>query len=202
MYSRAESLALVPGNSCSENILATTSPGICLEKKIPVQVFLHEHYCRLYHDWCCSAAPIFDDAKNLIGVLDVSNNDKSKHYPYIFDLVKMTAKSIGLEFDYRKMQNDYHKKYHYFNSVIDKLPEGVLLFDEKKNLTHLNRQARACLGSSAQDFIGNNIASITKNFNEIQANITKRQTVDQCAVYYPTRPVGRRGLYPGVEGLS
>lgn len=178
MYSRAESLALVPGGSCSENVLATTSPGICIENKAPVQVFLHEHYCQLYHDWCCSAAPIFDDENNLIGVLDVSNNDKSKHYPYIFDLVKMTAKSIGLEFDYRRMRNDFKKKYHYFNYVMDDMPEGLILFDEKKNLAYLNKQARTVLGGSAQDFLGENITAITKNYDEIRANIQsgKRST--------------------------
>lgn len=145
---------------------------------MPVQVFLHEHYCQLYHDWCCSAAPIFDDENKLIGALDVSNNNKSKHYPYILDMVKMTAKSIGLEFDYQRMRNDFQTKHYYFNQVLDDLPEGLILFDEQKNLAHLNKQARTLLGDSSQDLIGENISAITRNYDEIQANIQsgKRST--------------------------
>ena len=56
----AEMLTLVPGASCSEKLIGTTSPGISLIQKKPIQVSSHEHFCQQYHNWCCSSAPIFD----------------------------------------------------------------------------------------------------------------------------------------------
>jgi len=116
MQGVAEGLAVVPGGSFHENVLGTTSPGICIEKKIPIQVLMYEHYCQLFHSWCCTAAPIFDQSGNFIGSLDVSNLDKSRHHPYLLDFVRMTARTIGLEFSYRMLQRDFARTYHYDQS--------------------------------------------------------------------------------------
>ena len=154
MYSTAETLAVVPGASCSEAVIGTTSPGICLVQKMPVQVFKLEHYCQLYHEWCCSAAPILDDQGNLIGTLDMSNLDPNLHPPYLLDLVKMTAKTIEAELSYRLLRDDFNKSYHYFNLVVNNLPEALIFFDKNDKIAHVNRNAVKILGQPAQHYIG------------------------------------------------
>jgi len=78
MYSIGESLNIVAGASCLETVLGTTSPGICLARQVPLQVFKLEHYCQLYHTWCCSAAPIFDSQGGLVGTLDLSTGSEQQ----------------------------------------------------------------------------------------------------------------------------
>ena len=87
MFNLAESLSLVPGASCSENVIGTTSPGVCLVSRNPIQIFSREHYCQLYHDWCCSAAPVFDRQGNLLGTLDSSIT--MKNYITVILVVKL-----------------------------------------------------------------------------------------------------------------
>lgn len=151
MYGAAEELAVMPGSTFKEKIMGTTSPGICTEKKIPIQVMMYEHYCSLFHSWCCSAAPIFDQFGNFIGSLDISNRDKSKHHSYLLDFVRMTAQTVGLEFSYRTLQGDLRKTYHYMNGILEDSPRSLVCFDKQEGLTHINKTARKMVDASVVD---------------------------------------------------
>ncbi len=163
MSTVAELVNVVPGGSCTEDILGTTAPGICLSQKIPVQVFQQEHYCQLWHEWCCSAAPIFDNTGNLLAALDVSNLSRERHPVYLLDLVKMTARAIQLEYNYRELQGDFKRSCHYFNMVINNSSDPLLFFNKDDTLTHLNKKAASLLGSNARNYIGKSLQDISKD---------------------------------------
>jgi transcriptional regulator of acetoin/glycerol metabolism len=126
MRSVAETVAVVPGGCFLESVQGTTSPGICIEQKIPIQVRMHEHFCRLFHSWCCTAAPIFDQSGNFVGSLDVSNLDPKRHPAYLMDFITMTSRTIGLELSYRMLQSDMRSAYRQFQS---RRPEPVIVTD-------------------------------------------------------------------------
>ncbi len=162
MSTAAELLNVVPGGSCTEDILGTTAPGICLSQQVPVQVYQQEHYCQLWHEWCCSAAPIFDDTGNLLATLDVSNLSRERHPAYLLDLVKMTARAIQLEYNYRVLQGDFKRSCHYFNMVINTSSDALLFFNKDDTLTHLNKKAAALLGSDSKNCLGKTLQDIAK----------------------------------------
>jgi transcriptional regulator of acetoin/glycerol metabolism len=163
MYSIGESLNIVAGASCLETVLGTTSPGICLARQVPLQVFKLEHYCQLYHTWCCSAAPIFDSQGGLVGTLDLSNRDREQHPPHLLDLVTMTAGTIQAEYNYRILQDDFKKSYYYFNMVVNNLPDAMIFFDLDDKISHLNRNAAKLLGASAKQLVGKHVQTIFPN---------------------------------------
>jgi PAS domain S-box-containing protein len=175
MYSTGESLNVVAGAMCSEEVLGTTSPGICLVQKVPLQVFKQEHYCQLYHTWCCSSAPILDSQGGLIGILDLSNRDRELHPPHILDLVKMTARSIQLELNYRILQDDFKKSYYYFNMVVNNFPDALIFFDKDDKISHLNRSAMRLLGTASSQFIGKQVQAISPNYARIKQELTNGQ---------------------------
>jgi len=164
MYSIGESLNIVAGASCLETVLGTTSPGICLARQVPLQVFKLEHYCQLYHTWCCSAAPIFDSQGGLVGTLDLSNRDREQHPPHLLDLVTMTAGTIQAEYNYRILQDDFKKSYYYFNMVVNNLPDAMIFFDLDDKISHLNRNAVKLLGASSQQLVGKHVQTILPNY--------------------------------------
>ncbi len=124
MRNVAEKASVIPGGSFLENILGTTSPGICIEKKIPIQVLKYEHYCELFHSWCCTAAPIFDQSGNFVGTVDVSNLNRDTHPAYLLDFLSMTARTIGLELSYRVLQGDFKKACHYIRDLFGGADSG------------------------------------------------------------------------------
>ncbi|WP_052359978.1 sigma-54-dependent Fis family transcriptional regulator [Solidesulfovibrio alcoholivorans] len=171
MYSAGEALNVVAGASCLESVLGTTSPGICLARKVPLQVFRQEHYCRLYHTWCCSAVPLFNSQGELIGTLDLSNRDKDVHPASLLDLVKMTASSIQAEYNYRILQDDFKKSYYYFNMVVDNMPEALIFFDRDDKISHLNRNATKLLGTSAEQLVGKQAKAVFSNYDGIKQEL-------------------------------
>jgi sigma-54 dependent transcriptional regulator, acetoin dehydrogenase operon transcriptional activator AcoR len=175
MYSTGESLNIVAGASCSEAVLGTTSPGICLVQKVPLQVFKQEHYCQLYHTWCCSAAPLLDSQGELIGTLDLSNRDRDLHPPYILDLVKMTASAIQAEYNYRILQGDFKKSYYYFDMVVNNLPDALVFFDRDDKISHLNTNAIKLLGAASRQLIGKQVQTIFPNYSGIKQELKDGQ---------------------------
>ena len=51
---------LAPGNLAAESASGTNAIGTCLVEHTPVETLASEHYCRSFHGWFCSAAPIRD----------------------------------------------------------------------------------------------------------------------------------------------
>uniref|UniRef100_I2PWN4 Transcriptional activator of acetoin/glycerol metabolism n=1 Tax=Desulfovibrio sp. U5L TaxID=596152 RepID=I2PWN4_9BACT len=175
MYSTGESLNVVAGASCLETVLGTTSPGICLVQKVPLQVFKQEHYCQLYHTWCCSATPLFDSQGELIGTLDLSNRDQSLHPASLLDLVKMTARSIQAEYNYRVLQDDFKKSHYYFNMMVNSLPDALIFFDRDDKISHINGNAVKLLGTSSMQLVGKQAKAIFSNYSGITRELNTGQ---------------------------
>ena len=175
MYSVGESLNLVAGGSCLENVVGTNSPGICLVQKLPVQVFSREHYCRLYHDWCCSAAPILDSQGGLIGTLDLSNRNEKLHPADVLDLVKLSANTIQSEYNYRVLHDDFKKSYYYFNMIVNTLPEALIFFDRNDDISYLNKNAVKLLGGNSEQFVGKHVDDVFPNFSKIKQRMNTGQ---------------------------
>lgn len=189
MYSMSESVSLVHGASCSEEAIGTTSPGVCLARKSPVQVFSREHYCRLYHDWCCSAAPIFDSQGKLAATLDLSNNDEKKHTPLLLSLVGATAKAIAMELNFRKMQDDFKKSYHYFNMIVDSVPEALVFFDRRGTLTRMNKTAAKMLGIAPTACSNGQVQAVVNDFESLAEKLGKGQGWAELMVKTPRGPI-------------
>lgn len=163
----AESVCLLPGANCSEDSIGTNSLGTCLIQKQPIQIFSHEHYCQYYHDWSCSSAPILDRSGNLLGTLDISNIDDKQHSIVMLNLVTMTAKSIGMEWDFRILQEDVREKYFYFNTAIESVSDSLIFLDGQNNISHINKNALKLLGKSRANCIGKNITSLVQEHEKI-----------------------------------
>ncbi len=171
----AESVYLIPGANCSEDAIGTNSLGTCLVQKKPIQIFSHEHYCQYYHDWSCSCAPILDRQGNLLGSLDISNIDNKIHSPVQLNLVRMTAKAIGMEWDFHALQEDIREKYYYFNMAIDSVSDSLIFLDNQNNISHINKNALQLLGDTETSYIGQNIHALVKEREKIKQVLAEKQ---------------------------
>ena len=171
MVSTAESLDIVKGFSNSETALGTTAPGICIERQVPVQVLVNEHFCQLYHNWCCSAAPFFDSTGNLMGVLNVSNINLPCHQAHILYMVQMAAEAIGAEVNYRKLHDNYRKTYLYCEHILDKSTDALLVLDNREKLVHMNSSASTLLGVPSNKLLGCKAHTIVTNFHEVKKSL-------------------------------
>jgi transcriptional regulator of acetoin/glycerol metabolism len=119
------------GEIRTEKLAGTTAVALCLTTRQPVQIFSAEHYHSFYHDWTCSASPIFDEHGDLIGVLNLSGNYRLIHkhtLGIVISLAKAIEHAIRL-----KLTNTY------LNNCIDSSEYGMAILDNKNNVKHLNK---------------------------------------------------------------
>jgi transcriptional regulator of acetoin/glycerol metabolism len=76
---RAGKVALTPGVNWAEQSKGTNAIGTALVEELPTLVHAGEHFFRANHFLTCSAAPIFDPRGNMLGVLDVTGDQRSYH---------------------------------------------------------------------------------------------------------------------------
>lgn len=84
---------ICPGAIRSEPISGTTAIALVLIHNMPIQIFSAEHFCKFYHGWTCSAAPIHDEAGRIIGVLNLSGDYRLMH-KHTLGIVVSMAKAM------------------------------------------------------------------------------------------------------------
>ena len=144
---RASKVALAPGANWSEQAKGTNAVGTALIEEKPVLVHADEHFLHANHFLTCSAAPILDPRGNILGVLDVSGDQRSFHQ-HTMALVKMSARMI----ENRWLTDDYRNvmRLHFHSRVelIGTLMEGILAVSADGKIVGANRGALEQLGLS------------------------------------------------------
>ena len=128
---RAGKVALSPGVNWAEHSKGTNAIGTALFEERPTLVHADEHFMHANHFLTCSAAPIFDPRGNMLGVLDVSGDQRSYHQ-HTMGLVRMSARMIEnhwLNDDYsNRLRLHFHSRAEFIGTLLEGIvvvgPEG------------------------------------------------------------------------------
>lgn len=101
----AETIRFKEGSKWGEVDVGTNAIGLAARYKKAMMVRGYEHFSKASQQWNCSAAPIFNQHNELIGVLNVSSLYQSINQPYVLACMKLIADSISLDWK-KKMQED------------------------------------------------------------------------------------------------
>ena len=144
---RAAKVALAPGANWSEAAKGTNAVGTALMDEVPTLVHAEEHFMHANNFLTCSAAPILDPRGNILGVLDVSGEQRSYHQ-HTMALVKMSARMIEnhwLTDDYRNvMRLHFHSRVEFIGTLM----EGILAVSPEGKIVGANRGALELMGLS------------------------------------------------------
>jgi len=156
---KASKVALQPGANWSEGNKGTNAVGTALVDEVPTLVHAEEHFMHANHFLTCSAAPILDPRGNILGVLDVSGEQRSYHQ-HTMALVKMSARMIEnhwLTDDYRHVMRLH---FHHRADYIGTLMEGILAVAPDGKIVGANRGALDQLGLSGAALRMHSLASL------------------------------------------
>jgi transcriptional regulator of acetoin/glycerol metabolism len=157
--SRASKVALQPGVNWSEQSKGTNAVGTALIEESPTLVHADEHFMHANHFLTCSAAPILDPRGNILGVLDVSGDQRCYHQ-HTMRLVKMSARMIEnhwLTDDYRNvMRLHFHSRVEFIGTLM----EGILAVSQDGKLVGANCGALEQLGLSGAALRMHTISSL------------------------------------------
>lgn len=88
---------ILPGASFSEESCGTNAVALALIHCRPIIVKGRQHFCRLFHDWYCAAAPVFDAGGKLAGCVDFSTGHEAGIGEKL-PLVAMLAEKLSVAF--------------------------------------------------------------------------------------------------------
>jgi transcriptional regulator of acetoin/glycerol metabolism len=142
---RAQQVALAPGVNWSEATKGTNAIGTALFNGAATLVHSAEHYVRANHFLTCSAAPIFDHAGQLLGVLDVTGDRRSYH-PHTLAMVGMSARVIENQWFADRFRHGLRLHFHPRVDRLGTVREGMLALAPDGSVVGANRSALELLG--------------------------------------------------------
>ena len=142
---KASRVALQPGVAWSEASKGTNAIGTAIAEKSPTLVHADQHYLAANHFLTCSAAPITDHLGKVIGVLDVSGDQRSFH-KHTMALVRMSALMIENQLFSATFEDAITLHFHARPEFIGTLMEGIASFSPGGRFLAANRNGLFQLG--------------------------------------------------------
>jgi transcriptional regulator of acetoin/glycerol metabolism len=138
-------VALQPGVSWSEEGKGTNAIGTAIVEKKPTLVHANQHYLVANHFLTCSASPIFNHQGNVIGVLDVTGDQRSYHQ-HTMALVRMSAQMIENNLFAAAFDEAITLHFHSRPEFIGTLMEGIASFSPSGRFLSASRSGLFQLG--------------------------------------------------------
>ncbi len=142
---KANRVALQPGVAWSEESKGTNAIGTAIAERAPALVHADQHYLNANHFLTCSAAPITDHLGNVVGVLDVSGDQRSYHQ-HTMALVRMSALMIENQLFSATFEDAITIHFHTRPEFIGTLMEGIASFTPGGRFLSANRNGLFQLG--------------------------------------------------------
>ena len=156
---RAGRVSLAPGASWHEVHRGTNAIGTALAEGLPVEIHGYEHFLERNAFLSCSAAPIQGPAGELLGVLNISGDQRGRH-PHTSGLVRTAVQMIENRLLCSRFQRSIRIHFHTSPEGVGTLAEGVLALSEDGWIVGANRAALAHLGMLPADLGATPLARI------------------------------------------
>ncbi len=168
---RAGKVALSPGVSWAEHSKGTNAIGTTLFEETATLVHASEHFMHANNFLTCSAAPIFDPRGNILGVLDVTGDQRSYHQ-HTMGLVRMSARMIEnhwLTDDFKhRMRLHFHHRVEFIGTLLEGIVvigmDGKLLGANRSALDQLNISGAALRMQSVTSLFGTSVPAVVDHF--------------------------------------
>jgi transcriptional regulator of acetoin/glycerol metabolism len=147
---RAERVALAAGACWHESQRGTNAIGTALAEGTDIVVHGAEHYLDKNDFLTCSAAPIFSAQGELLGILDISGDQRGRH-PHTLGLVSTAARMVENSLVLATYPQRTVLQLHPRPEGLGGIAQGLLALSQDGWLVGANRQALTLLGLQASD---------------------------------------------------
>jgi transcriptional regulator of acetoin/glycerol metabolism len=171
---KAERVALSAGSSWQEQHRGTNAIGTSLAEANSVEIHGAEHFLERNGFLTCAAAPIMAADGKLLGVIDISGDQRSRH-PHTLGLVGMAARMIENRLVIANCRRDIRLHLHAQPEGIGTVAEGIIALSEDGWITGANRTGLALLHLAPPDLNATPLArTIDMSLTELLARHKRR----------------------------
>ena len=158
-------LNITPGCCAREDVIGTNAIGTALAIGEAIQVFAAEHYCRQYHGWTSSAAPIRNVKGKVIGILSLTGSHEKVH-PHTLGMVVAACEAIENQLKFNSMNRQLMLANQHFHAIMESISDGLISINNEGNITDINLMARKMLNVTEKQVIGNSLSLILAKDSE------------------------------------
>ncbi len=166
----AKAYKMVEGASMNESSVGTNAMGTAILERKPVQVTAEEHFVTSFQRWTCSAAPFFDPAGRLIGILNLSAK-KEKTHPHTLGLVSAAAKAIEESIRNQIVTEDLYEARQFAFSIMNQLSYGLIAINKKDEIQWVNDTACRSLNIRRTEFLTLDITTLIPSYRKIKSSV-------------------------------
>lgn len=161
--------SFVPGVCLGEGAAGTNAVGTCIANRAPMTVDTVEHYLSQYRSICGSAAPIFDPAGLLLGVLAAYSTSPGSQ-ALTLGLIRTVAVLIENRILVRERADMVVVHFHPAAGYLGTIKQGISVFASDGKLIATNSAARDILRLDVDDVP-------TKRFRDIFCSAFPMETL-------------------------
>ncbi|MBS1189535.1 MAG: sigma54 specific transcriptional regulator with sensor, Fis family [Rhodocyclaceae bacterium] len=147
---KAERVALTAGASWHEHHRGTNAIGTALAEADCVEIHGAEHFLDRNAFLTCAAAPIVSATGELLGILDISGDQRSRH-PHTLGLVSTSARMIENRLVTAACERYLRLHLHSRPEGIGTVAEGIVALSDDGWIVGANRNALRLLGLGTAD---------------------------------------------------
>ena len=141
------------GSILSEERIGTTSIGLALTERMPVQVAGREHFAKQFHVATGAAAPIFDISGRLLGILG-QVMPVERYHVHSLGLVVAAARAVENQHQSDLLLAEQNSQLAQLNTILSTISDGILVWNTQHMVVHANHAASQMLGTPAQFMVG------------------------------------------------
>ncbi|HBC93737.1 MAG TPA: sigma-54-dependent Fis family transcriptional regulator [Pelotomaculum sp.] len=167
----ASELNLSKGASWVEEEVGTNGIGTALAIRNPVQISGAEHYCKKVHAWTCSAAPICNDQRQIIGALQMSGPSEKSH-KHTLGMIVAAVKAIEDRLRLQHSHRNLARLNNHLNNIFFTVSDGVITVDKDGRIDQLNPAAEKLLNHRKLEIIGKAFADFIDKPQKIKDMLT------------------------------
>lgn len=165
-------IALSSGACWQEKLKGTNAIGTALFEEKPVSVIGDQHFIQQHRFISCSASPIFDHLGNLMGVLDITSEQK-KHDFSTQVLVQNMVQQIENQLLNQIPQGHIRVDLACEQSLLNSGWQGIIIANEEGQILAHNQVASQLLDQN--NVVGQSLDAILDNTTSTQAFVFKTQ---------------------------
>ncbi|HEX9387148.1 MAG TPA: sigma 54-interacting transcriptional regulator [Anaerolineales bacterium] len=141
------------GSILSEELIGTSSFGLALTERMPVQVAGREHFVHQFHIATGAAAPMFDISGRLLGVLGIVMPVERYHI-HSLGLVAAAARAIENQRQSDVLFAEQNSQLGQLNTILSAISDGILVLNADHVVVHANNAASQMLGIPSRSMMG------------------------------------------------
>jgi len=170
---QADKLRFGPGANWSEKFVGTNAIGTALALGHPVQVTGSEHYCESHQSWTCSAAPIRNQKREIIGFLDISG-PRERVTAHQLGLVVAAAHAIEDRIVLDESCGQLYDINRYLEAVLNSVSDGIITVNGQGLITGINQVAAKAYRCHPREVVGKLINATIRQDGKLQNFFTTR----------------------------